>query len=210
MTRFHARCATLAVLALTTACSDDPVSQNGRASAVSTPAGASLSSNRGNGNGNGPKRFIAVLDDCDPNDPAWAPTGGCLLKDGDVTNAEFGAFLNSPLSLSVVGHPAWRNEPSYVKIEVGESVRVTNEGGRLHTFTPVANFGGGRVPPLSVGLTVAPECAGTAAASTEIPPGATLRVEGLTVGTTRYQCCIHPWMRAAIKVLPDRSGHSKS
>jgi plastocyanin len=214
MTRFHFQCVTLTALALTTACSDDPVSQNARASAVSAPEGASLSSNRGNGNegngvGNGgAKRYIAVKDDCDPNDPAWAPTGGCLLKGGDVTNAEFTAFLTSPLSTATVGHPAWRNEPSYVKIEVGETVRVTNEGGRLHTFTRVANYGGGRVPPLNVGLTQAPEC--LAAAASEIPPGATLQVAGMTVGTAKYQCCIHPWMRAAIKVLPDQRGHSKS
>ena len=208
MTRLHIRCATLAALALITACSDDPVSQGAQATAVANPEGASLSSSRGNGNeGKGvPNRYIAVLDDCDPNDPAWAPTGGCVLKGGDVTNAEFGAFLTSPLSTATVGHPAWRNEPSYVKIEVGESVRVKNEGGRLHTFTRVANFGGGRVPPLNVGLTAAPEC--LAAASSEIAPGATLRVEGLAIGTTRYQCCIHPWMRAAIKVMPDQHGRS--
>jgi plastocyanin len=203
MTRRHIRCVSLTALAFTAACSDDPVSLNGRTSALASADGASLSSNNGNGNqgSRGPKRYIAVLDDCDPNDPTWAPTGGCVLKGGDVTNAEFTAFLTSPLSLSTVGHPAWRNEPSYVKIEVGESVRVTNEGGRLHTFTRVANFGGGRVPPLNVGLTPAPEC--LASASSEIPPGATLRVEGAAVGTTRYQCCIHPWMRAAIKVEPD-------
>jgi len=216
MTRVQLRCATLTIIALTAACSDDPVSQNVRAS-VATSTGASLSSNRGNGNegngvGNGgPKRYIAVKDDCDPTDPAWAPTGGCLLKDGAVTNAEFSAFLTSPLSpTTVVGHPAWRNEPSYIKIEVGQSVRVTNEGGRLHTFTEVAAYGGGRVPPLRVGLIPAPECLAMAP-SAELPPGATLTVDALAVGTHRFQCCIHSWMRAAIKVLPDeQQGNSKT
>ena len=53
MTRVQLRCATLTIIALTAACSDDPVSQNVRAS-VATSTGASLSSNRGNGNeGNG-------------------------------------------------------------------------------------------------------------------------------------------------------------
>jgi plastocyanin len=214
MTRVQLRCATLTIIALTAACSDDPVSQNARTSAASASVGASLSSNssRGdNGNGNHGSRFIAVLDDCDPNDPAWAPTGGCLLKDGAVTNAEFSAFLTSPLSpTTVVGHPAWRNEPSYIKIEVGQSVRVTNEGGRLHTFTEVAALGGGRVPPLRVGLIPAPECL-EMAPSAELPPGATLTVDALAVGTHRFQCCIHSWMRAAIKVLPDEHhGHSKT
>jgi hypothetical protein len=39
---------------------------------------------------------------------------------------------------------------SYVKVEAGETVVVTNTGGRTHTFTEVAQFGGGRVPPLPV------------------------------------------------------------
>ena len=91
---------------------------------------------------------------------------------------------------------------SYVKVDAGKSVRVTNEGGRPHTFTHVANFGGGRVPPLRMGLTPAPECL-TPNPAAEMPAGATLDLEGLSVGTHKYQCCIHPWMRAAIKVLPD-------
>ena len=35
------------------------------------------------------------------------------------------------------------------------------------------------------------------------PPGAPIDIGGLSVGTHKYQCCIHPWMRAAIKVLPE-------
>lgn len=209
MNRLHSSYITLAVLAVA-ACSDDPVSQDARGLPAGAVEGASLQSNghvKGGKGGHGPKRYIAVLDDCDPNDPTWAPTGGCLLRGGDVTNAEFSAFLASPLSLSVVGHPAWRNEPSYVKITVGQSVRVANEGGRLHTFTRVANYGGGRVPPLNIGLTPAPECLNSAAS--DITPGERIEIDGLPVGTARFQCCIHPWMRAAIKVLPEHEnrGH---
>jgi hypothetical protein len=66
----------------------------------------------------------------------WAPTGGCLLKDGDVTFAEFTDLLDSVLSPTVVGHPAWRFEPSFVSIEEPhQTVRVANHGGRGHTFT---------------------------------------------------------------------------
>src|SRR5687768_2085619 len=126
-------------MGITAACSDDPVSQSGRAAPPSVAPGASFAASGGLGgpNDRGPKRYIAVLDDCDPDDPSWAETGGCVRRNGAVTNAEFTAFLASPLSLSVVGHPAWRNEPSYVKVGAGESVRVTNEGGRGHTFTAV-------------------------------------------------------------------------
>ena len=207
MTRSFNRAATLAALGLLTACADDPVSQDNSALTSAASGGASFSSSGGLGgpNDRGPKRYIAVLDDCDPNDPSWAETGGCSRKDGAVDNAEFTAFLASPLSPSVVGHPAWRNEPSYIKVSAGESVRVTNEGGRTHTFTEVAAFGGGRVPPLRMGLTPAPECL-AAPTSDDLPPGATIEIDGLSVGTHRYQCCIHSWMRAAVKVLPDSKG----
>jgi len=139
---------------------------------------------------------IALRDACDPADPAWIPTGGCFLEDGDVTFAEFNALLNSILSTAVVGHPAWRFEPSYISIEPDETVSVTNSGGRTHTFTEVANFGGGRVPPLNKGLTQAPECL----SATNIPSGSMVQVSGLSAGNHRFQCCIHPWMRAVIKV----------
>jgi plastocyanin len=145
------------------------------------------------------RRRIAMRDDCDPTDPAWAPTGGCALESGDVNVNEFNALLVSPLSLSTVGHPAWRAEPSYLKLEPGETVVVTNTGGRTHTFTEVAQFGGGRVPPLNKGLTPAPECA----AAANLPAGASLKVQGLAAGNHRFQCCIHPWMRALIKVKPE-------
>ncbi len=142
---------------------------------------------------------IRILDDCDPRDPTWAPTGGCTLEEGNVNRAEFNAFVPSPLSLSTIGHPAWRNDPSYLTIEPDETVRVRNRGGRGHTFTEVAAFGGGRIPPLNIGLIPAPECA----AATVLPPGTRVDVKGLSVGNHRFQCCIHPWMRALIKVKPE-------
>lgn len=178
-----------------TACSSDPVSEPVNAAQVMNQAAASpavLNSRDQHGS-----RHVAIMDDCDPNDPSWAATGGCVLRNGAVTNAEFGALLASPLSLSVVGHPAWRMEPSYLRVSSGQTVMVSNLGGRLHTFTPVAQFGGGRVPPLNIGLTVAPECASTAF---DVLPGGRLELSGLSAGNHRYQCCIHPWMRAMVKV----------
>jgi hypothetical protein len=181
------------------ACSDDPV---GRAPALD--AGAVDKPSLLRNDGEQEIRQILILDDCDPNDPAWAPTGGCLLKNGRVTNAEFNALVRSPLSLSTVGHPAWRNEPSYIDIPSGKDVKVTNAGGRLHTLTAVANFGGGRVPPLNVGMTPAPECL---LPTRDLPPGATMRIENLGVGIHRFQCCIHPWMRELIAVSADEHRH---
>jgi plastocyanin len=144
---------------------------------------------------------IAMMDNCDPSDPAWAPTGGCLLKSGTVSTGEFFALLFSPLvggGTVPVGHPSWRNEPSYISLDAGKTVRVTNSGGRGHTFTEVTDFGGGFVSILNGSLAMAPQCA--AAPSTVVPPGATIQLNGLAPGTHKFQCCIHPWMRAAVEV----------
>jgi plastocyanin len=144
---------------------------------------------------------IRLVDNCDPADPGWAATSGCLLEEGDVPQAEFRALLSSPHSLSVVGHPSWRNEPSYLTMEAGETLRVRNEGGRGHTFTKVAEFGGGKIAnaALNKGLTTAPECPD----SIELAPGETVKISGLELGLHRFQCCIHPWMRAAVRVTPN-------
>jgi len=139
---------------------------------------------------------ITIRDDCDPTDPGWDPTGGCTLREGDVSFGEFNGELDSPLAAAVIGHQAWRNDPSYLKIETGDAVRVRNRGGRTHTFTEVKDFGGGRVPPLNEGLIMADECA----TATNIVPGAGVKLSGLSAGNHRFQCCIHPWMRAIVKV----------
>lgn len=143
-------------------------------------------------------KTVVMRDDCDPDDPLWIPTGGCFRKQGDVTNAEFFEEANSPLSTAVVGHQAWRNDPSYVQIRSGETLQVFNRGGRIHTFTEVDEFGGGRIPPLNQGLAPAPKCAG----AVNVPAGGKSTVEGLAPGNHRFQCCLHPWMRAVVKVEP--------
>jgi hypothetical protein len=88
---------------------------------------------------------IAILDDCDPADATWEQVGFCTLKShqGDVSRAEFGALLFSPLGGGgVIGHPSWRMEPSYLSTEQGKTIRVRNQGGRPHTFTEVENLVG--------------------------------------------------------------------
>ncbi|HJU73879.1 MAG TPA: hypothetical protein VJ717_09040 [Gemmatimonadaceae bacterium] len=192
------------LLGIAIGCSDPVSNPNSNQVASLNPSDASLTSDNSDTRGSFGAANIAVLDDCDPSDPAWNPTGGCSLRGGLVTEAEFGQLLASPLSQSVVGHPAWRNEPSYLKVRPGKTIRVENEGGRLHTFTHVAQFGGGRIPPLNIGLTMAPECALAPGATdpNALPPGASLEISNLAAGNHRYMCCIHPWMRALIKVAP--------
>ena len=142
---------------------------------------------------------IAVMDNCDPSDPGWLPTGGCLLKKGSVSFAEFGNLLFSPLAGTIPqGHPSWRNEPAYISTPAGKTVRITNWGGRTHTLTKVANFGGGFVPGLNGSLVPATECnPGTVVF---LPPGGTQQIDNLAPGTHKFQCCIHPWMHAAVEV----------
>src|SRR5947207_6604611 len=125
--------------------------------------------------------MVVIRDDCDPNDTGYAPTGGCLRKEGDVSFAEFGAELSSPLApTSLIGHQAWRMDPPYVEIQADDGLMVRNRGGRVHTFTEVRNFGGGKIPSpaLNNGLVTAPECL----VSTDIPPCGTAAVSGLAVG----------------------------
>lgn len=204
MARFGAGYTALLALAFVDACTNDSPSKElvaPDATVVASSSGASSSDQDSDRPGG--RRFIAMRDDCDPRDVAgWAGTGGCALRRGNVTFAEFAKELASPLSLAVVGHQAWRNEPSYLIVETGKTIRVKNEGGRAHTFTKVVNFGGGKVPPpgpapgLNMGLTTAPECPG----SVNIAPGESVRISNLSAGDNRFQCCIHPWMRALITV----------
>jgi plastocyanin len=171
--------------------------------AVNSGVGAQVRSNDPN---------IAMMDDCDPADPAYDALGGCpegappgsQSHRGDVPLMELFALLTSPLAPGhVIGHPSWRNEPPYVSVRSGQTVRVSNRGGRVHTFTRVENFGGGFVPLLNEQMTPALECGANFQpnpAVTFIGVGETERVSGLAPGLHTFQCCIHPWMRAAVRV----------
>ena len=147
---------------------------------------------------------VDIVDNCLPGDPGWDATGGCLLneKQGDVPAAEFFGLLTSPLTIPpngfLIGHPSWRNEPGHITTQQGKAVKVTNRGGRVHTFTEVTNFGGGRVGLLNIGLSPAPEC--NPNLTTDLAPGASTSIAIADAGLHKFQCCIHPWMRATIRV----------
>ena len=152
---------------------------------------------------------IVMMDNCSEDDPGYNAFGGCpegapfpgwTSYTGDVTVPEFFALLFSPLAPGgqVIGHPSWRNEPSYISIRTGQNVRVTNRGGRVHTFTKVANFGGGFVPPLNGALVPAPECNPDQVVF--VPYRGSQTLTQLEPGLHTFQCCIHPWMRGAVRV----------
>ena len=141
---------------------------------------------------------VAILDDCDPTDPTWADIGGCTLKpqEGDVNRNEFFALAFSPRGPGVlIGHPSRRNEPSHLSVDPRKTVRIVNRGGRAHTFTEVAEFGGGRFAPLNGLLAPAQECL---VAAPDIAPGERRQIN-ISAGLHKFQCCIHPWMRATIR-----------
>ena len=145
---------------------------------------------------------IRLLDDCEPVSFNAVLGDGACIGNGHTTFEEFIAELEATQDVHT-----WRNQPSNMLLNVGRPTLIENVGGEVHTFTPVAAFGGGFVNELngiSGNPVPAPECLNFAT-MVFIPAGAT--EEGptagssdLPVGTHRFQCCIHPWMRTVIKV----------
>ena len=84
-------------------------------------------------------------------------------------------------------------------VDVGDVLLAVNSGGETHTFTEVDEFGGGIVPLLN-------ELAGFTDGCARVHPVEAWRFHpgrGMTTseteeeeGVEKYQCCIHPWMRA--------------
>lgn len=145
---------------------------------------------------------IRLLDDCDPASFNAVLGDGACIGNGHTTFDEFIAELEETQDVH-----KWRNQPSNMLLNVGRPTFIENRGGETHTFTPVAQFGGGFINELngiSGNPVPAPECLnfGTIvfipAGATE--EGPTAGSSDLPVGTHRFQCCIHPWMRTVIEV----------
>ena len=99
---------------------------------------------------------IRVEDRCEPVSFNLAVGPGTCVGNGTTTFPEFAEDLN-PVDF---GDDHWRFQASGSSIRRGESIKVVNTGGEFHTFTEVAEFGGGCVPDLNIplGLDFAPEC----------------------------------------------------
>lgn len=158
-------------------------------------------------------QVFRVRDDCDPvTFNAAPPTGPGLGEicnpsfDGDTTFAEFIEELSEDKEIG-----SWRFNPDEVHLDRGQGTIFESRAGEFHTFTRVANFGGGFVPDLNAltgaGPTV-PECNPTRPPDDTnifVPDGAKFAgpkagSAALPKGKTNWQCCIHPWMRSEIEV----------
>jgi len=143
---------------------------------------------------------VSMQDQCDSASFNAAIGAGTCNKAGNVTFDAFNAELAATQMVA-----AWRFVPAAFTVRVGQGIDALNAGGEVHTFTEVENFGGGIVPALNTAsgnLIMAPECA-TITAADRVAPGAVFHADAETeVGTEHYQCCIHPWMRATVTVVP--------
>ena len=152
-------------------------------------------------------REFRLRDDCEPVSFNAAIGPGACIGNGGTT---FDEFNNELARRHTVG--SWKFNPDDTDLDRDERIIVVNRGGETHTFTQVAAFGGGFVAGLneaSDNPVPAPECATMQPDGTLVPrpasptnlfvaahartPGPTLRV-----GTTFFQCCIHPWMRSRV------------
>lgn len=161
---------------------------------------ALLSLTAGAGAVQGDKK-IRMYDDCEPISFNAVLGPGACVGNGHTTFDEFIAELAATQDAH-----KWRNQPSNMLLNVGRPTLIENRGGETHTFTPVAEFGGGFIVGLngiSGNPVPAPECLNLGALvfipAGGIEEGPTAGSD-LSVGTHKFQCCIHPWMRTIIEV----------
>jgi plastocyanin len=153
---------------------------------------------------------VVALDECDPTtfNPVLGEDGTGFCH--NVTLYGLGLHFETPLD-KLIGQansgtpdPGWDFEPDQLTIQKGTALSVVDQGGEPHTFTEVAQFGGGFVEALNHGEAIVPECAGgfknVAVAKTRILQGSTLEVPTLSRGKHLFQCCIHPWMHVEVEV----------
>jgi plastocyanin len=146
---------------------------------------------------------VVALDECDPA-TFNAAVGADFCRNVALGSA---TTISELFAKAAAGTPdrGWDFEPDRVNIEKGATLIVADQGGEPHTFTEVAQFGGGFIPGLNApGEETVPECAGgfanVAVAKTRILQGSHLYITGLSRGKHLFECCIHPWMRMTVDV----------
>jgi plastocyanin len=147
----------------------------------------------------GDTRLVQMMDACDPASFDAAIGPGTCTRAGGVRFENFISLLGRHQAVG-----SWHFAPATINARVGQTLLAFNQGGEVHTFTEVAEFGGGIVPDLNLlsGNPVpAPECLALTGPDF-VPPGGSDTEEVEEPGTERYMCCIHPWMRAVVEARP--------
>jgi hypothetical protein len=140
-------------------------------------------------------RTIFVMDRCEPDSFNAAIGPGTCVRDGGVTFDKFARRLNPQDGC----HNAWRFSRHDVTLTATQALTAINTGGETHTFTEVANFGAGIVPPLNDALPPGTPPAQPIGPLNFLPAGASLQVSGLAPGEHRFECLIHPWMQTVVE-----------
>ena len=151
--------------------------------------------------GGASSRQVQMLDNCDGPSFNEVIGPGTCARNGGLTFDKFVALLEKGAVES------WRFSPEKLSIDAGGTITAVNRGGEDHTFSDVAEFGGGCIQDVNdlVGLDPVPECAGFPGppgigffVSTLAAPGDSVTTAPLTTGTHKFLCLIHPWMRATV------------
>jgi hypothetical protein len=143
----------------------------------------------------GEQRQVQMMDACDPQSFNAAIGPGTCIRQGGLEFAKFIALLGKHQKVG-----AWNFAPPTLSARVGQELLAVNNGGEVHTFTEVEEFGGGIIPDLNAlsGEPVpAPECLSLEPGDF-VAPGGTDTDEVEEEGTELYQCCLHPWMRTVV------------
>jgi hypothetical protein len=163
-----------------------------------TTAPAAVASAAREGAGIQADRLVAMNDNCDPAsfNESLGP-GACVRNQRGM---KFLTFIRVLTERQIV--PAWNFNPEFTTVNFGDVFHARNFGGEVHTFTPVAQFGGGLVPELnelSGYDTIAPECL-TLDEDDFVPAGGVYVTPADQRGTMLFECCIHPWMQTTAVV----------
>ena len=156
---------------------------------------------------------IRIQGPCDPATFNAAIGPGTCVGNGEIT---FAHFITELTAAQKVG--SWHFDPAAGTVAPGTVLSLENRAGETHTFTKVKEFGGGFIGflnQLSGTPVPAPECAlvagGMLIPRPESPSNIFVEAEtteaGPTAGgpvlpsgtTTKFQCCIHPWMRTELR-----------